>query len=277
MLFRATAHICTLPSSNPLHSLASRASKNRIKRDISFTTKTITPVRRNHEHSTHAHSTYIESSKDSTLREAIKINNTARIRVYVDGSGYKGGIGAAAVLYEGSRVIAARRYHLGKSPRYTVQNGEAVGIIIGLHLLIDFPRRLRGPVIIGCDSQAVIKRLANQKSHSGSHLLNTIHDLEERLHEKQYGIISSAERAVTSRNGERWRGRRRRVVDLQLHWVPGHKNFEPNERADREAKKAAEGLSSPEEELPACLRKNVLPASVAAGGTTSGVRSEAQQ
>ncbi|KZP22683.1 hypothetical protein FIBSPDRAFT_711381, partial [Athelia psychrophila] len=111
------------------------------------------------------------------------------VRVYVDGSGYKGGIGAAVVLYEGSRVIAVRRYYLGKSTEYTVHNGEAVGVIMGLHLLISFTRRLRGPTIIGCNNQAVLRGLTNQKPHSGHYLLDTIHDLKERLHAKQDGII----------------------------------------------------------------------------------------
>ncbi|KZP06928.1 hypothetical protein FIBSPDRAFT_685533, partial [Athelia psychrophila] len=183
----------------------------------------------------------------------------------VDGSGYKNGIGAAAVLYEGTRVIAVRRYHLGSSKRYTVHNGESVGIIMGLHLLLTFTRRLTGPVIIGCDNQAVIRGLNNQQSHSGHHLLDEIHNLEERLHAKQDGIARSAERAIANRN-ERgsWKARRRGVIDLQLHWVPGHKDFEPNERADREAKKAAQKLTSQAKDLPAYLRKKALPASVAA-------------
>ncbi|KZP03329.1 hypothetical protein FIBSPDRAFT_691953, partial [Athelia psychrophila] len=180
------------------------------------------------------------------------------------GSGYKGGIGAAAVLYEGSRVIAVRRYYLGKSTEYTVHNGEAVGVIMGLDLLISFTRRLRGPTIIGCDNQAVLRGLTNQKPHTGHYLLDIIHDLEERLHAKQDGLARHAERAIARRNNDVWTPKRKGVVDLQFHWVPGHKDFAPNERADREAKSAAKKLSSAAKDLPACLRKEALPISVAA-------------
>ncbi|KZP09544.1 hypothetical protein FIBSPDRAFT_759802, partial [Athelia psychrophila] len=124
---------------------------------------------------------------------------------------------------------------LGKLTKYTVHNGESIGAIMGLHLLLSFTRRLRSPTIIGCDNQAILRGLTNQKLHSGHYLLDSIHDLEER----------------------------RGVVDLQLHWVPGHKDFEPNERADCKARKAAEKLTSPMKDLPVCLRK-VLPFSVAA-------------
>ncbi|KZP08133.1 hypothetical protein FIBSPDRAFT_761911, partial [Athelia psychrophila] len=132
---------------------------------------------------------------------------------------------------------------LGTSKHYTVHNGEAVSIIMGMHLLLTFTRRLIGPTIIGCDNQAVIRGLTNQQSHSGHHLLDAIHDPEEHLHAKQDGITRSAERTV--------------------HWVPGHKDFAPNKRADRGAKAAAQKLTSLAKDLPACLRKKALPASVA--------------
>ena len=62
-------------------------------------------------------------------------------------------------------------------------------------------------------------------------------------------------------NGEQWKGRTRHVIDLQLHWVSAHSDFEPNERADKEAKRAAQGASSDAKLLPRILRKT-LPASV---------------
>jgi hypothetical protein len=34
------------------------------------------------------------------------------------------------------------------------------------------------------------------------------------------------------------------VIDLQIHWVPGHVDFTPNGKANKEAKRAAQGNSS---------------------------------
>jgi len=55
--------------------------------------------------------------------------------------------------------------------------------------------------------------------------------------------------------------RRHHQLQLTLRWVPGHEGVAGNERADREAKRAARALSSPEDDLPACLR-DPLPISV---------------
>ena len=43
----------------------------------------------------------------------------------------------------------------------------------------------------------------------------------------------------------------RGVVKLRIQWVPGHRDFAPNERADILAKEAVKGRSSPPKDLPA--------------------------
>ena len=68
---------------------------------------------------------------------------------------------------------------------------------------------------------------------------------------------------MTIAEGEDWVGRPKGVVDLQVHWVPGHVDFAPNERVDQEAKKAAQGDLSEAKYLPKLLRKP-LPLSVSA-------------
>jgi hypothetical protein len=80
---------------------------------------------------------------------------------------------------------------------------------------------------------------------------NKISSLIEKTEDRQYEA------------GDEWIGRKRGVIDLQIHCVPGHCDFEPNERADEEAKKAAKGDSSDAKLLPPLLRKR-LPLSISA-------------
>ncbi|KIJ98006.1 hypothetical protein K443DRAFT_104689, partial [Laccaria amethystina LaAM-08-1] len=53
------------------------------------------------------------------------------------------------------------------------------------------------------------------------------------------------------------------TVKFALKWIAAHKGVVGNERVDEEAKRAAQGDSSPPEELPPILRKR-LPLSAAA-------------
>ena len=185
------------------------------------------------------------------------------MRVYSDGSGFEGGIGASALLYINDRLARTIRIHLGTTKEHTVYEAEGVGLIMGLHLLNGLSHRLTHPTMLGTDSQVVIKALQNQCLHSGQYLLDAIHKSAEQLHAKQDGLINSDERRQAIADGVLWKGRSRGVVDLQLHWVPGHCNFEPNERADEEAKLAAQGSSSDARFLPPILCKK-LPLSISA-------------
>ena len=54
--------------------------------------------------------------------------------------------------------------------------------------------------------------------------------------------LNAVEKSVSLLSEEMWNGRMRHFIDLQLHWVPVHLNLKPNERADDEAKHAAQGV-----------------------------------
>jgi hypothetical protein len=56
-------------------------------------------------------------------------------RVYSDGSAIDGGVGGAAVLMEGDRVVEERRFHLGSTEEHMVYEGEIVGMILAVELL----------------------------------------------------------------------------------------------------------------------------------------------
>ena len=134
---------------------------------------------------------------------------------------------------------------------------------MGLHLLHGLSHQLTFPTILGSDSQAAIRALCNQWAHSGQYLLNAIHLAAESLHSKQDGLINRVECQHLINACKNWVGKRRGIVDLQVHWVPGHKDFASNEWADREAKSAAQGHSSDTKFLPPLLRK-CLPLSISA-------------
>ena len=58
-------------------------------------------------------------------------------RIYTDGSDCDGGVGASAVLYkQGEEQPIVLRYHLGPSSRHSVYEAEIVGLILGIHLLL---------------------------------------------------------------------------------------------------------------------------------------------
>jgi ribonuclease HI len=275
LLFRAALRLCSLPPSHPLRPLLRPASRRNLRCHLSpihhllrlinanpNDIESIPPSRRSPGYSP-SFKTVIPLSKEDALPLAVISNATSPIRIYSDGSGFEGGIGASALLYIKERLVKVLRVHLGSSLEHTVYEAEGVGLLLGLHLLNGLSRRLPQTTILGTDSQAIIQALSNQKSHAGQYILDAIHQSAEHLHAKQDGLLNRDERQRAIEAGENWTGRKRGVIDLQVHWVPGHCGFKPNERADEEAKKAAQGNTSNTKSLPPLLRKR-LPLSVPA-------------
>lgn len=174
VLYRAATRLCTLPDSNPMHAIARRTAAKFVKKHQSplhylfYTTrlkpndtKTITPTRRRPTYRP-AFDTLICPGQDSALDRANKANASISTRIYCDRSGYKGGIGASAVLYNGNVLKKSLCYYLGKDTAHTVYEAEAVGIIMGLHLLTKLNREITQTCLIGSDSQAAIRALNNQ-------------------------------------------------------------------------------------------------------------------
>src|ERR1700691_5832307 len=96
---------------------------------------------------------------------------------------------------------------------------EGVGVSMGLHLLNSLNRRLNGAVIMGSDSQALIKATENQSPHAGHYILDEIHNAAEKLQAKQDGLLNHEEWAQLTRKGEAWKGHMKGVIDLCLIWV----------------------------------------------------------
>ena len=270
--FRAAARIASLPPAHPLSSPARKASKRFVQHHhsplhnlfelLNIDPHVVEPISPVHHRSnyTPAFITSIPLDKPTALAQAINNHNT-KVSMYCDGSGYEGGIGASAVLYINSIERHSLQYHLGLDTEHTVYEAEIAGLLLALHLLSSLMSSPCSPVIIGSDSQATIRVLMNQRSHPVHHLLNHIHTLAEHLHATHYKLRHpstplSAKQLCADYQHD--------VLDLQIHWTPGHVDFPPNERADAVAKSTAAGTSSPSRLLPPFLHRKPLPHSIPA-------------
>ena len=158
-------------------------------------------------------------------------------KFYGDGSGYEGGIGAAAVMWAQGRQAKALSVKLGSEAEHTVYEAEVVGVILALHIVKQTPSVAQ--VVVCVDNQAAIRAIQGLESSPGHYLLDEVHRLAEEIKQARPG------------------------VEMCIRWMPGHHGVLGNEAADVLAKEAAEGRGSPKDFLPALLRKP-LPISVSA-------------
>jgi ribonuclease HI len=229
--------------------------------------ETIAPIRRIPSYRP-AIECIISDDKEVALQAAEKNHTKCKYKIYCDGSGFKNEIGASALLYTGNQLTKTLHFHLGSEDKHTVYEAESVGLLMGIHLLKGLNVQMRRSVALGSDSQALNRALSNQNSHPGQYLIDEIHNSAEQLHSHQDSLFNADEKRAARRAGKTWKGRTHNVINLQLHWIPSHSDFEPNERADEEAKLASQGKSSDAKLLPKILRKP-LPVSMSAARQSS--------
>jgi ribonuclease HI len=152
------------------------------------------------------------------------------IKVFMDGSGMKGRIGAAAVLYRYGRAKTELRYKLGMQRQHTVYEGEGVGALLGTKLISN-EWGIRSAILY-IDNQASILATQLTKPTAGHYIFDAFHEEIETL-------------------------KKRHNIRVTVQWVPGHKGVEGNERADEQAKKAITEGSSDKQRLPRLLRKTL--------------------
>ena len=172
---------------------------------------------------------------DRNKEDAVKHANEAKeeIQIFTDGSGYNGGIGAAAVLRRPGRNDKILHFHLGSNKKYMVYNGEQVGMVLGAELL--WREGNMHSVYMGVDNQAAIQAVLSCNSHFG-------HSLTDMFMQ----VLQQA----TDQHG---------IEKFKLCWVSEHIDVAGNEAVDVEAKKAAEGDSSPLNLLLVVLKKGCNP------------------
>lgn len=182
----------------------------------------------------------VRIAKDKATAMAEEAADTASVKIYSDGSGFKGGIGASAVMYrEGGRDGRTQRSltaYLGTEDEQTVYVGELAGELMDLHLLATEnpgPTGL-GRVSIYVDNQASLLALDSIKPKSGGFIADEIHRTFERVRKKHP---------------------RSRIT---FRWIPSHLEVGGNEEADRLAKQGAERKELSEvADLPPLLRKKL--------------------
>ena len=160
--------------------------------------------------------TIIEENKEAAKRR--QSEEEADVRVYTDGSGIEGGIGAAAVLLRGNRPPKHLKYHLGSSEHHIVFGGECVGLLLGLELIRKEKNVTKA--LIAIDSQATVRAISSNKPGPGHHVLDQIHKGVEKM-------IADKPR-----------------LQIQAIWIPAHQGIRGNELADKYVKEAAKGEST---------------------------------
>nr|GAT48527.1 RNA-directed DNA polymerase from transposon X-element [Mycena chlorophos] len=166
-----------------------------------------------------------------TRKAAIALEKADRAtwRVYTDGSGIDGNIGAAAVLYRGEAEWGSMRTKLGTEKEHTVYEGEAVGCGMALELL-RVQDNVEGPVTVVVDNQAAVRAVNATTAKPASWIWDDWHAKFSSLLTKHPNIT------------------------LTIRWAPGHEDIPGNERADEEAKRAAKGDVTPNEAIPRSYR-----------------------
>ena len=244
---RAAARFATLPHHHPLYPYVQRAARicpqklpsplHRIMDAYKVhldNTKTIQPVRQTPKWNA-AFKVRIAPTKDQATDE--ESGDSAPVRIFSDGSGIEGNIGAAAVLYRrknGAETKHVLRYYLGPETRHTVYEAEVAGEIMAQELLYHQTRGFGRHVSMYVDNQASILSTRTISPNLGHYLLDILHAKLDRCK------------------------KRFRNLSVTIRWIPSHLDIEGNEEADRQAKRAAKGdADSPLNRLPLEFRKGL--------------------
>ena len=228
--FQAAVRLATLPSTHPLFKAVKQAAQRFVKKHHSLLhelmhkfklkpvlLEKISAVRQNPKWEP---GVVIRIAGDREKAREEDIADRASIKVYTDGSGIEGQIGAAAVLYCDGVLVKKRRMRLGSVKHHTVFKGEGVGLTLGLELIRE-EEMAEGMVSIGINNMVAISATHTIKPSSSHYIWDIFHWRVAMLYNKHKGL------------------------DILVRWTPGHTRIAGNEKADEEAKEAVrEGLST---------------------------------
>lgn len=141
------------------------------------------PPTRQHPGTTPVFSTDIAVTKEASIANDKVMFPNGRM-IYTNGSGFKGAIGAAAVLYVNGIKKAQLRYQLGPDTKHMVFEGELVAIILGLHLT----RNILGTrelINLSIDNQVTIKTMNTNQPQPAQYLIDKIKHVMNKIHKEE--------------------------------------------------------------------------------------------
>jgi len=152
--------------------------------------------------------------KEAKIQHDEAVRNPGTIRIYTDGSGISGNVGAAAYCPELQKTISQ---YLGKATEYNVFAAEvkAINLAINILLTTDIAISNYSDCVIYADSQPAITATTKPNTQSGQQIIADTLDAIEDIY------------------------RRQPEVRITIIWIPGHMSIEGNEKADSVAKEAA--------------------------------------
>jgi ribonuclease HI len=244
---RAATRLGTLPEQHPLHLIVKRILNERrtqtfrspihdLISDFKIQQRNMETIR------TIRYSPHWEFQAECRIVGAKKAmeeekEDTAELKIFSDGSGMDGMVGASAVLFKGGSERRSRRFKLGKDTLHEVYDGEGVGLLCAFNLArieSSFSRTSLRSLSIYVDNEAAIRALELRKPAPSHYIWDAIQQEFDALRVEQPGV---------------------KVV---VRWIPAHKDVLGNERADQEAKRATSGdVERPDHTFPSLLQHSL--------------------
>ena len=192
-IFMKTAiRLGTIPNTHPLYRHITEATKHHIKHHHSPINDMIHEHRINQRKTTKIAAVRQDPKwsfkgtciiEDTvTLIEAEK-KDKAKTKVYTDGSGIDGKVGAAAVLFVDGEEVEVRRFKVGTLTRHEVYDGEGIGLVEGMAMIGNM-EKVEGLATIYTDNEAAIRAIELRKPGPSHAIWDAFHTEYERAQKK---------------------------------------------------------------------------------------------
>ncbi|KAF9040120.1 hypothetical protein BJ165DRAFT_1351311 [Panaeolus papilionaceus] len=188
-------------------------------------------------------STHIAETREQSIQDEERDEST--VKIYSDGSGLDGKVGAAAslYLYDYPDPEATAHLHLGGAETHSTYEAELTGLLLALWLLITKASYAIGQrkINIYVDNQSVIHAINSDNTGPADYLKEEFHRLCDTYIKRPEGT----------------QGNDQMTPLFTIRWISAHSEVWRNECIDEEAKEAARGKTSSDFDLPRMLRRSL--------------------